>query len=1355
MKKHTLKRYLASLLAVLMLISVTGVSPAVFADDAVYEDPVLQNGNGIIVSSADVATVKQTLAKALISNYDKCNPDTRDNLDWEYECVGYQEIDLAHKLTNNTAFGDIAGFTSSTSKTTWKITTTTNYKHDALAAQPDNTSYKVRLKGTSTYVTFTKLQPQELNVTLNENVSVVMPYTSATTVDYATLEQRVLDAAVKSTNCTLTRSNTDIKYYAKSSVDEDWMPLSGGKGTLFTYPAVSEGTQKVKLSFKGEGAYSAKDIELNVTFTGRQDGTYTLKENPTVGLKYTDATTIDYSTINEDVFNAVIGSSNPQLSASDVTITYFASLKTGSLTDADKDWMPLTGGKKTVVIDYEYAAVTEGTHKVRIVWGGNANYNGFTVETDVTFTGRENVPAVSPSSFSVNATFNEDLSLNYDAIRAAIWAQIKDKLPDNISYDEVSFAFQYNFGINYWLTFEGSAADLDFNTAIFGDANPRLELGENTIRVKWGGNSQYNPYEQTFTVNVVDGRKATDIIFKENPTVKIQYNDDISIKYDELYDAIWANVVESIIPEGLDKSKISITYKAKSSVDSDWMPLEGGKGDLVEYPAIDEGTQTLRFVYEGNTEYKGFTKEVEVTFTGRDSVPAVSPSSFSVNATFNEDLSLNYEAIREAIWAQIKDKLPDNISYDEVSFAFQYDFGINYWLTFEGSAADLDFDTAIFGDANPRLELGENTIRVKWGGDSQYKPYEQNFTVNVVDGREASDITFKESPKVKILYNDDINIKYEELYAAIWENVVDSITPEGLDKSEISITYYATAETGSAGSLGHAWASLNGETIDLLTYPAIGEGTQKLRFVYAGSTEYKGFSKEVEVEFIGRDPAFALKEGVESGTTEVSLKFADASTYDYDATAQAIREALLDQCGDIDLSEVTVKYKPNALLTEDLNYVPSTALAKAFGEGEFTVVLSWGGSTGTALYKPFSAEVKVNMVDNRIASEVKLNESATITYNMDANVMIENIIANAVDMENSTVDTNFCSASDFTVEFKDAEGNWTSVAGEDAPNLGAGENQTIRIKYNGSKDYKPSDYVECTLTVEKANVKVSMKRLTIAHAADSDIDLEISLDPNDPAIDVYTVYVGINTKNESTVYVVLPESKTQIIDMIDKAQQYLGVGEADRLKAKLQDGITIGELREALNNILSKLDTEAAQTAFDIAMKMAKSDLTYAQLKDIYDTLNNISSLADNLRIAIGTPNHAGLYQAFAIAVNDNYNTAFSTGTVVVLMNVSGMKLVKNPIFDTDNQLTVEEAQAIKNGEYGNVVYLQKNGNPSNIDQSAVRYLYSGITDTHRLYSSTSDFPTAPGKYVVTVVTLGGDYLAAPITFTFKIVDNG
>ena len=37
------------------------------------------------------------------------------------------------------------------------------------------------------------------------------------------------------------------------------------------------------------------------------------------------------------------------------------------------------------------------------------------------------------------------------------------------------------------------------------------------------------------------------------------------------------------------------------------------------------------------------------------------------------------------------------------------------------------------------------------------------------------------------------------------------------------------------------------------------------------------------------------------------------------------------------------------------------------------------------------------------------------------------------------------------------------------------------------------------------------------------------------------------------------------------------------------------------------------------------------------------------------------------------------------------------------------------------------------------------------IYSSTTTPPTEPGSYVMTVVTLGGDYQAAPITRGFKI----
>ena len=84
MKKNNLKRFLASLLAVLMLSQVTGVAPGVFAKGADYEQPILQSGEAVLFSNADEATVKQVLAKALIANYDKCDPNTRDNLDWQY-----------------------------------------------------------------------------------------------------------------------------------------------------------------------------------------------------------------------------------------------------------------------------------------------------------------------------------------------------------------------------------------------------------------------------------------------------------------------------------------------------------------------------------------------------------------------------------------------------------------------------------------------------------------------------------------------------------------------------------------------------------------------------------------------------------------------------------------------------------------------------------------------------------------------------------------------------------------------------------------------------------------------------------------------------------------------------------------------------------------------------------------------------------------------------------------------------------------------------------------------------------------------------------------------------------------------
>lgn len=876
MKKYNLKRFLASLLAVLMLASVTGVSPAVFAEDG-YEEPILQSGSAVI-ANADVT--KQVLAKTLISNYDKCDPDTRDNLDWQYYCTGDRILGVLGSSKTETSWVSIDGYTHVTKKATYKYPSLFNNSY---------ATYQVRI-GSGTAVSFTKLEPQALTYD-DHAVTVAMPYTGADSVDYALLEQRVLDEVNKGTNYTLTRSNTKITYYATTTVGvtyHAWVPLEGGKD-VWDYPAVSEGTQQVKLSFKGEGAYSAKDIPLNVTFLGR----------------------------------------------------------------------------------------------------------------------------------------------------------------------------------------------------------------------------------------------------------------------------------------------------------------------------------------------------------------------------------------------------------------------------------------------------------------------------------EASVISFKEKPTVKIQYNDDLSIKLPELKAAIWENVVDSTTPADLSTANVSIKYYAKAESGSLGDAGREWVDLNGGKVGVLTYPAISEGTWKLLFEFAGNADYKGFSEDVEVTFTGRDPAFELIKGV----TEIDAKFADAKNLDTEAIANEIRNVLVKKVAtdeSINLSDVKVEYKTSRIGSYKVLDKNASLDADDIGD-TIHLRLSWGDGKGTAQYKPFEATVDIKLVDNRTPSVVALVDVANITYNMDASKMIEEIIKNAIDSANSTLPADY-KASDFTVKYYNAdEDKWLPIEGgklefigielKDYPHMNAGDGQQIQVTFNGSKDYKPSDTAEGTLNVAKADVKVNIKRPFITmHAGDADLpEGSITLNPNDPEIDVYTIFAGVTSKIggkvTTSVYLDLPDrftnnkALTLVLDPLVK--KIIGRSFTEIL----QEGITVGELRK-----LAEAATSAAETLKPI-LKAVGIDVD--SFLKVMELINNLPNIADDMVIAIGTPNHAGIYQAFAVTNSINYNTAFNTGTVLVLKNFTGVEIVKSNKLD-DGKLTAKEAQDILDGN-DQLCTLQKDSKDLNkAAQKALHYRFTGINGG-KLYSS-HDMPVDPGKYIVTVSVRGGDFYAFPKTFTFTIV---
>ena len=142
--------------------------------------------------------------------------------------------------------------------------------------------------------------------------------------------------------------------------------------------------------------------------------------------------------------------------------------------------------------------------------------------------------------------------------------------------------------------------------------------------------------------------------------------------------------------------------------------------------------------------------------------------------------------------------------------------------------------------------------------------------------------------------------------------------------------------------------------------------------------------------------------------------------------------------------------------------------------------------------------------------------------------------------------------------------------------------------------------------------------------------------------------------------------------------------------------------------------------------------------------INKIPGVFDSTRVAIGSPNRAGMYLVTAITSNPNYKTGVGTGTLVVKMRASGASLT------WDNDRTTYVASELESSPLG--ATLMRDGQAAS-NQEGVHYRYVGTTDTHRLYIS-SKAPTAPGTYRQTAYILGGNDMAKSISRSITITAN-
>lgn len=894
-------------------------------------------------------------------------------------------------------------------------------------------------------------------------------------------------------------------------------------------------------------------------------------------------------------------------------------------------------------------------------------------------------------------------------------------------------------------------------------SHPALSANEDAsypIRLKLADGTLTNE------VKVYKAQKpVSSITLKEGVTVTLPYNADVSINFDALRERIFDQVVESTTPD-LKVNDVTIEYYATATTGSlgalgrAWAPLEGGKVDDLNYPAISEGDQQIRISYAGNDTYGAASAEVTVTFADREASNIVLKPDQKVALPYTDATTVDSDALRAAILQQIVDEgttpslTAENTEikyYATATTGAAVGFGKN-WAPLEGGKVD--------GLNYPAISAGDQQIQISFKGDDAYKASSATTTVTFTE-RPGIEAVTKENPTFKLAFTADGAAIYDNIRQQVWDAVVVSTNPT-LTVDDVTIEYYATATTGAVDKLGHAWVALTGGKVNGLTYPAIGEGTQEVRITWGGSKDNAAWQWQGNVAVTGRaDAPFQFKEGVTEGMT-VAMVYNRDQSINYEATAQALRDALLESTDpNISIDDVTVQYNAGIKNYQPLNYSPTGSdfidQFVKFGLGSQTIHFVWNGN---ANYKPLKLDdVKVNMEDHRTASAVMLKSGASITYNMDANAMLQAIFENLIDWDASTLPSkSTLSVDDFTIEYYgenvlgEEDGgisggvpNWAPVAGGTVnlltyPQMGAGENQKVRVSYSGNSEYRPCKNVEGTLTVNKAKVSVKVHSTSI-YAEEAKDKLGEGFVTTDPAdkFDIYTIYGGMTSDVTGSVFVQLPERMTKgtIIDLIDKTLKGL---HQKTLTEMMQKGTTVGELRKLLSDIVGKGD-KLPQSVKDL-LKTVGIDID--TLVKLNEALNKFPGLLDNVRVAFGTPDQAGIYTVYAITNNKNYETGFGMGALVVKKHYSGVKLQWNQTIP-NGKLTAEEAKSFDFG-----VTLMYDGNPAE-KQTNVHYLYSGFTSKWRPYSSTTTPPTEPGRYVVTVVTLGGNYQAAPITRAFQI----
>ena len=487
----------------------------------------------------------------------------------------------------------------------------------------------------------------------------------------------------------------------------------------------------------------------------------------------------------------------------------------------------------------------------------------------------------------------------------------------------------------------------------------------------------------------------------------------------------------------------------------------------------------------------------------------------------------------------------------------------------------------------------------------------------------------------------------------------------------------------------------------------------------------------------------------EPGTYTLNMTYTADGKIDFDALRAAIVAAVLPGT---DVNDVTVTYEATSTHFSKVTYVQLEGGWETVGllpyefpaitVGTYNVKLTVNGE---------DTIVSVTLKDARTQAKIELKKGVSLTYTKDAVAMRTQILDKLIDWSQTSVSKE-AAAKSMIIEYFGTgyskhgfltHDDWYRIEGSSvtylsapytAPSIGAGENQQIRASFPTTADYHGCDAAEGALTVNKAFVRVHVKPAAIFYDEQPTTHQYVTTKPEDD-FTIFKVYSGLTSNVKGAIYLQLPESilSQKALEQIDPVVKILY---GKTLTDILNDGMTLGELRA----LLQKLEAPADNIAK--FLKLFKIDIS--SFTELLKVINKLPGVFDSTRVAIGSPNRAGMYLVTAITSNPNYKTGVGTSTLVVKMRATGANLV------WDNDQTTFTTDELANSPLGATLMR---GDKVCHNQDGVHYRYVGTTDTHRLYIS-KNAPTEPGTYRQTAYILGGNDMAKSISRSITITAN-